>query len=103
MDPDARNGAVNLAAQAMQSSRDHAGGRAEEAGYFAGRVIRRNCAGAPLARVEVRVLLERFLAHTSDIDLSQQQHGPQRNRKLDFEPSFTIRGLSALLLVSKPN
>ncbi|MFC4309128.1 cytochrome P450 [Steroidobacter flavus] len=56
------------------------------------------CAGAPLARVEVRIILERFLEQTSAIDLSAEKHGPRGNRNLDFEPSFIIRGLSALHL-----
>lgn len=56
------------------------------------------CAGAPLARVEVRVILERFLEQTSEIDLSAEKHGPRGNRNLDFEPSFIIRGLAALHL-----
>jgi cytochrome P450 len=60
------------------------------------------CAGAPLARVEIRVILERFLEHTSDIDLSVDKHGPRGHRKLDFEPSFIIRGLEALHLTLKP-
>jgi cytochrome P450 len=60
------------------------------------------CAGAPLARVEIRVILERFLEHTADIDLSVEKHGPRGNRKLDFEPSFIIRGLEALHLTLKP-
>ncbi|GFE79643.1 cytochrome P450 [Steroidobacter agaridevorans] len=56
------------------------------------------CAGAPLARVEVRVILERFLEQTSQIELSADKHGPRGNRNLDFEPSFIIRGLAALHL-----
>ncbi|MCE7798287.1 cytochrome P450 [Sphingobium sufflavum] len=54
------------------------------------------CAGAPLARVEVRVLLEKLLAYTSNIELVEEKHGTADNRKLDFEPSFIIRGLSEL-------
>jgi cytochrome P450 len=60
------------------------------------------CVGAPLARVEVRVILERFLEHTSAIDLAEEKHGPRGNRDLDFEPSFIIRGLSALHIKLKP-
>lgn len=60
------------------------------------------CAGAPLARVEVRVILEKLLAYTSDIDLDPEIHGPRGARKLDFEPSFIIRGLSALHLKLTP-
>ncbi len=60
------------------------------------------CAGAPLARVEVRILLEKFLEHTSDIDLVEEKHGPQDNRNLDYEPSFIIRGLSEMHLKLAP-
>lgn len=60
------------------------------------------CAGAPLARVEVRIILERLLAHTSDIDLSEERHGPRGKRNLEYEPSFIIRGLEALHLTLKP-
>lgn len=60
------------------------------------------CAGAPLARVEVRVLLERFLDHTSAIDLLETKHGPRGNRTLDYEPSFIIRGLESLHLQLTP-
>lgn len=56
------------------------------------------CAGAPLARVEVRVILEKFLEHTSRIELDESRHGPHGDRKFDFEPSFIIRGLSELHL-----
>jgi cytochrome P450 len=61
------------------------------------------CAGAPLARAEVRIILERFLQHTSDIDLAEDVHGARDNRTLDYEPSFIIRGLSSLHLKLKPN
>ena len=54
------------------------------------------CAGAPLARVEVRVMLEKFLAQTANIDLDETRHGPRGSRTLDFDPSFIIRGLSEL-------
>jgi cytochrome P450 len=60
------------------------------------------CAGAPLARVEVRVILEKFLEHTSDIDLVEARHGPRGARNLDYEPSFIIRGLGELHLRLKP-
>ena len=54
------------------------------------------CAGAPLARAEVRVILERFLEHTSHLDLNCDKHGETGNRRLDYEPSFIIRGLANL-------
>lgn len=60
------------------------------------------CAGAPLARVEIRVILEKFLEHTSDIDLSEKEHGPKGARNLEYEPSFIIRGLAAMHLKLRP-
>ena len=60
------------------------------------------CIGAPLARVEVRVILEKFLELTAEIDLDAAQHGKRGARKLDYEPSFIIRGLSHLHLTLTP-
>jgi cytochrome P450 len=60
------------------------------------------CAGAPLARVEVRVILEKFLEHTADIDVVEAAHGPAGARSYDFEPSFIIRGLANLQLRLTP-
>lgn len=60
------------------------------------------CIGAPLARTEVRVILDRFLEHTSDIKMSEEMHGPPGNRKLDYDPSFIVRGLTNLYLELKP-
>jgi cytochrome P450 len=54
------------------------------------------CAGAPLARVEVRVLFEKLLAQTSAITLSEEHHGPPDNRDLRYEASYIIRGLENL-------
>jgi cytochrome P450 len=54
------------------------------------------CAGAPLARAEVRIILEKFLQHTSHIDLDETRHGPPGKRNFEFDPSFIIRGLSGL-------
>ena len=60
------------------------------------------CAGAPLARMEVRVILEKFLEHTTDIDLDADRHGPRGARVLDYDPSFIIRGLADLNLKLTP-
>lgn len=60
------------------------------------------CAGAPLARAEVRIILEKFLQHTSHIDLVEEKHGPQSSRNFDYEASFIIRGLSELHIKMTP-
>ncbi|GGC00895.1 cytochrome P450 [Novosphingobium endophyticum] len=72
----------------------------EHVGFGRGKHV---CAGAPLARVEVRVILERFFEHTSNIDLDETKHGPRGNRELDYEPSFIIRGLSELHVKLTPS
>ncbi len=54
------------------------------------------CAGAPLARKEVAVLYDRLLEHTSEIRLSETHHGPKSARRIDYEPSYIIRGLANL-------
>ncbi|WP_159977605.1 MULTISPECIES: cytochrome P450 [unclassified Novosphingobium] len=54
------------------------------------------CAGAPLARAEVAVILDRFLEHTSAITLDEAHHGPADARRIAYEPSYIIRGLADL-------
>lgn len=54
------------------------------------------CAGAPLARAEVAVILDRFLEHTRAITLSAAHHGPKEARRIAYEPSYIIRGLADL-------
>jgi cytochrome P450 len=61
------------------------------------------CIGAPLARAELKVLMDRLLQHTSDISLSTEKHGPPENRRLDYEASFIIRGLENLHLELTPS
>jgi hypothetical protein len=60
------------------------------------------CAGAPLARAEVRIILEKFLQHASHIDLAEQKHGPRNARNFDYDASFIIRGLSELNIELTP-
>jgi cytochrome P450 len=60
------------------------------------------CVGAPLARAEVRVILEKFFEHTSHIDLDESRHGPAGDRSLEYEPSFIIRGLGEMYLKLTP-
>ncbi len=60
------------------------------------------CVGAPLARAEVRVILEKFFEHTSHIDLDEARHGKPGERTLEYEPSFIIRGLGEMHLKLTP-
>lgn len=61
-----------------------------------------SCPGAPLARVEGRVSLERILARMTDIDLDERFHGPADERRLTYEPTYILRGLTDLHLRFTP-
>jgi len=56
------------------------------------------CAGAPLARAEVAVMLDRLFEHTSKIEIDEEKHGPADARDINYEPSYIIRGLANLHL-----
>jgi cytochrome P450 len=56
------------------------------------------CAGAPLARTEGRVTLERFLKRTENIAIDDAKHGPADERSYDYLPTFFLRGLQKLHL-----
>jgi cytochrome P450 len=57
-----------------------------------------SCAGAPLARAEGRVSLERILLRMSDIRISDADHGPAGDRHFEYTPIFMLRGLERLHL-----
>jgi cytochrome P450 len=57
-----------------------------------------SCPGAPLARAETRVGLERLLDRTSDIRISEEKHGPPDHRDYHYIPTFILRGLTELHL-----
>ncbi|MFF5141487.1 cytochrome P450 [Streptomyces sp. NPDC013157] len=54
------------------------------------------CPGAPLARAEARVTLERLLDLTSDIRIAERVHGPANARRYEYVPTFILRGLTHL-------
>jgi cytochrome P450 len=56
------------------------------------------CPGAPLARVEGRVAVQRMLERTSDIRVSDDKHGPPSQRRYRYLPTYMLRGLQALHL-----
>ena len=60
------------------------------------------CAGAPLARAEGRVTVNRFLDRTSDISISEEHHGPEGARRYEYLPTFFLRGLQSLHLDLAP-
>jgi len=60
------------------------------------------CAGAPLARAEGRVTVNRLLDRTTEITVSEKQHGPAGARQYDYLPTFFLRGLQRLHLELTP-
>jgi cytochrome P450 len=60
------------------------------------------CIGNPLARVEARIVFEKFFEQTSAIDYDASVHGDASHRHFDYEPSFIIRGLEKLQLTLQP-
>jgi cytochrome P450 len=60
------------------------------------------CLGAPLGRMESRVAIERILARTSDIRISEEHHGPPGDRTYRFEPTYTFRSLADLHIEFDP-
>ena len=57
-----------------------------------------SCPGAPLARAETRVAIERLLDRTTDIRISEAEHGPEGDRRYSYIPTFILRGLTELHL-----
>jgi cytochrome P450 len=56
------------------------------------------CPGAPLARAEARVSLERLLDRMLDIRVSESHHGPPGSRRYQYAPTYILRGLVRLHL-----
>ncbi len=55
-----------------------------------------SCPGAPLARAEAKVCINRLLDRTSDIRIDEDKHGPAGMRRYKYLPTFILRGLTRL-------
>jgi cytochrome P450 len=60
------------------------------------------CVGAPLARAEGNVSLERLLDRLADIRISEAMHGPAGARRYEYTPIYLMRGLERLHLEFTP-
>jgi cytochrome P450 len=61
-----------------------------------------SCPGAPLARAEGRISLNRILDRMTDIAISEEHHGTADDRHYAYEPTFIMRGLSELHITFTP-
>ena len=60
------------------------------------------CPGAPLARAEASVSIERLLDRLADIQISESEHGPPGARRYEYVPTYILRGLQRLHLEFTP-
>jgi cytochrome P450 len=56
------------------------------------------CPGAPLARSEARITVERLLDRTTDIRVNEEAHGPVDSRHYDYLPTHMFHGIATLRL-----
>lgn len=63
---------------------------------------RHACPGAPLARAEAVVSLNRMFDRTRNIRISEKVHGPSGARRYGYLPTFILRGLTHLALEFDP-
>ena len=63
---------------------------------------RHACPGAPLARAETVVALNRMFDRTRDIRISEKAHGPADARRYSYLPTFILRGLTHINLEFDP-
>jgi cytochrome P450 family 150 subfamily A5 len=96
------NGAANRDPRHFDDPATFDAGRPKARHHLAfGRGIH-TCPGAPLARAEARVSIERLLDRTTDIRVAERVHGSPDARTFRYLPSFILRGLTSLHLEFTP-
>ena len=61
-----------------------------------------SCLGAPLARAEVRIGIERLFDRSREIRICEARHGPPGARHYEYLPNYMIRGMQQLQLEIAP-
>ncbi|TDC88540.1 cytochrome P450 [Actinomadura sp. 7K507] len=92
------NGAANRDPRHFENPADFVTARENARHHIAFGRGPHTCPGAPLARAEARVAIERLLDRTKDIRISEQAHGPAGARRYRYLPTYILRGLTHLNL-----
>jgi cytochrome P450 len=92
------NGAANRDPRHFECPAEFRADRANVQSHVAFGRGAHSCPGGPLARAEGRISIERILDRTRNIRLSEDHHGPPDARHFQYEPTWILRGLSALHL-----
>jgi cytochrome P450 len=61
-----------------------------------------SCIGAPLARAELKITIERLFDRMEKIGIDEARHGPVGDRTYSYAPSYIVRGLTELHLAFTP-
>ena len=96
------NGAANRDPRRFEVPHDFEVDRANARQHLAFGHGAHTCPGAPLARAEGRITIERLLDRLDDIGISEKEHGPAGARRYDYVPTYILRGVSRLHLEFEP-
>ena len=96
------NGAANRDPRRFESPAEFRIDRANAREHLAFGHGVHTCPGAPLARAEARVSIERLLDRMADIRISEAEHGPAGARRYEYAPTYILRGLQKLHLEFTP-
>ncbi len=94
--------AANQDPRRFPDSRTFDAGRPRNAEHIAFGRGPHTCIGAPLARLETKISIERLLSRLGPITLSNEHHGPQSQRRFTYDPSYVLRAISELHLRFTP-
>jgi cytochrome P450 family 150 subfamily A5 len=96
------NGAANHDPRHFECPADFQVDRANARHHIAFGLGVHTCPGAPLARAEGRVTIERLLDRMVDIRISEAHHGSPGARRYHYMPTYILRGVSRLHLEFDP-
>jgi cytochrome P450 len=96
------NGAANRDSRHFECPAEFQVERANARHHIAFGLGIHTCPGAPLARAEGRVTIERLLDRMTDLRISEAHHGSPDARHYDYVPTYILRGVSRLHLEFEP-